>query len=404
MKIGFVHPRYPSAEGTGATHSASQIVKGLAKAGHKVDVFCTKEPKGKVEVPNINCYYLTGNSHHIHTDTRLNREVESRVEQLSEYDIVHSYLMSLIPSFSKVREETGVCSIVTLNAYKGVCPKNDLLYLGEDKCQRRSNIKCLKCIVQTGFREEKMYTYSTASRLFSLRLINDGKKKLEHISGFQALSDHVKKTYVDFGFPKKRIKVIPNILDEKFLVKHKSDFSNPFNIIYVGSLEKNKGVEMLPEIASYLDNKSTFNFDLTVVGSGSYYSNLKNDFEKKGVLSEIRMEGQVSNNKLPSLYAEHDLFVYPGIWDEPFGRVLIESLAAGTPIVGANVGAFEDIVGSAGLATEPKPEKIGEAIDRLVGSGKIKELAKNTKTEARRFSQQKVIKKFESFYEKTLSR
>ncbi|AKH97427.1 glycosyl transferase family 1 [Halanaeroarchaeum sulfurireducens] len=40
MHIGFIHPSYPSAEGTGATHSATQIVYGLAEAGHNIDVYC----------------------------------------------------------------------------------------------------------------------------------------------------------------------------------------------------------------------------------------------------------------------------------------------------------------------------------------------------------------------------
>jgi hypothetical protein len=42
MRIAFIHLSAPSAEGTGATHSATQIVYGLADLGHEVDAYCPR--------------------------------------------------------------------------------------------------------------------------------------------------------------------------------------------------------------------------------------------------------------------------------------------------------------------------------------------------------------------------
>ena len=144
-------------------------------------------------------------------------------------------------------------------------------------------------------------------------------------------------------------------------------------------------------------------FNLTIVGDGGLQSKLQNEFEQKQISSEVTFIGQISNNKLPGLYAEHDLFIYPGIWNEPFGRVFIESLAAGTPIVGTDVGALEDIAGSAGVVTEPTPGKLAESIDYLVKSKKIEKLANNTKKEARRFSKERVIRSFENLYSEVMA-
>jgi len=210
-------------------------------------------------------------------------------------------------------------------------------------------------------------------------------------------------TYSNFGFPEERIHVIPNILDKKFLIEHQSDFSDPYHLVYIGGLEKHKGVEMLPDIMSYLKINSDMNFNLTIVGDGGLYSDLQNEFEQQELSSRVTFTGQISNDKLPALYAEHDLFVYPGIWNEPFGRVFIESLAAGTPIVGTDVGALENIAGSAGVVTEPIPEKLAETINQLVKSTRIERLANNTKNEACRFSEEQVIKDFENLYSKMFS-
>lgn len=401
MKIAFIHPRHPSAEGTGATHSATQIVEGLAKAGHDIDVFCASKSEEKIKnyKGNIDYYHLAGNSRYPHTNTRLNREVKSRADRFTDYDIVHSYLMSLIPSISEIGEYSDVSTVITLNAYGAICPKNDLLYLNKTQCKEKTNLKCLNCISRTGFNEKYNYIYNTASQLFSMRLINKSKKHLKNIDRFQALSTQVKDTYSRFGFPEGHIQVIPNILDEMFLVEHQSDFENPYKLIYVGSLKKSKGVMMLPKIMSYLGNESDMSFTLTIVGNGGLHSKLKSEFINRDVASRVTFTGRISNDKLPDIYANHDLFVYTGIWNEPFGRVFIESLAAGTPVIGTNVGALKSIVGSAGIVTEPIPENIGDAIHQLVKSQRIKGLADNTKMEANRFLQYKIIRQFELMYE-----
>lgn len=78
MHIAFIHPSFPSAEGTGATHSATQIVTGLSEAGHDIDVYCAAEPQPDDISSNLELYHLSGESRHPHTNTKLNREVRAR--------------------------------------------------------------------------------------------------------------------------------------------------------------------------------------------------------------------------------------------------------------------------------------------------------------------------------------
>jgi hypothetical protein len=67
MQIAFIHPRFPSAEGTGATHSATQIVTGLADAGHDITVYCLEEPDKGAEISGLKLRHLSGHSKHPHT-------------------------------------------------------------------------------------------------------------------------------------------------------------------------------------------------------------------------------------------------------------------------------------------------------------------------------------------------
>jgi glycosyltransferase involved in cell wall biosynthesis len=87
-----------------------------------------------------------------------------------------------------------------------------------------------------------------------------------------------------------------------------------------------------------------------------------------GVSDRIRMVGHVDDDALlASAYREARLTVLPSEY-EAFGLVLLESLAAGTPVVASRVGGIPEFVedGRAGLLVPPKsPTALAEAIGRL---------------------------------------
>ncbi|WP_256558477.1 glycosyltransferase family 4 protein [Salinilacihabitans rarus] len=391
MRIAFIHPHFPTAEGTGATHTATQVVNGLAETDHDVCVYCAETPSDDLETPGVEYRYLTGNSRHPHTDTRLNEEVTARLDEFGEYDVVHSYLMSLIPAIAAVGKETDAGTVVTLNAYQGVCPKNDLLYLNERQCERKSIPKCLNCIARTGFENEEYgYCYRTASQLFSLRLVRSAERRLAHVDAFRAPSDHVRENYVRFGYDRDRIHVVPHPVDEEFSIDHRSDFAEPYGLLYVGSLIERKGVKkLIPILEAATDG--AFDFELTVVGTGGLESTLREQAAERGVDHLVEFAGFVPNAELPPVYAEHDCFVYPGIWEEPLARVYLEALATGTPIVSSEYGAVAEIIGEGGVTTDGSVGGFREAILRLVRGDRLRALSRGGKRKAREYDRERVL-------------
>lgn len=396
MQVAFIHPDYPNSEGTGATHSATQIVECLETLGYDITVYCTTRPPSDLQP---RCEYIDPDGGGLHSATALNREIKARTEELAEFDVVHSYLQTTIPALHHLAEETTTSTLVTLNAFSGICPKNDLLYMDEVRCRDNSTLRCVKCSVLTsGGHDEYGFAYRSIGRLAQLRLIKKFDPGSISIDGYQALSRHVKRTYGDFGFDPDRIRIIPNILDERFDVEHRSDFSEPYRLLYVGALENHKGVQMLPEIVSTLDREQEFDFRLTVVGTGGLRSEIEDAFADLNVSHRVSFRGFVANRDLPAIYAEHDLFLYPGICDEAFGRVFIEALAAGTPVVSTDRGSIESIIGDAGLVTEATPKALARTVSDAIHSSRLPELAANADSEARKFSASNVGEQFRSLY------
>ncbi|RNJ27092.1 glycosyltransferase family 4 protein [Halosegnis longus] len=398
MKIAFIHPRYPFSDGTGATYSATQIVRGLSAAGHDVCVYCPSEPDDRVQDSNLELRYLTGNSNHPHTMTRLNRELSSRKDEFYEFDIVHSYLMRLMPSVGKIGRETDTGTVVTLNAYGGVCAKNDLRYRDETQCERKSTSRCLNCILRSGRDTDTSYLYETASQAFSLRLINRSEHVLQHINAYQALTSHVKNIYTDFGFDGNKIVEIPNILDKKFDIAHEGDFNRPFKLLYVGYLKQSKGVDRLPEIVSKINKNSENEFELTIVGDGELRQSIKQECSRRGLTDVVEFTGQIPNEELPAVYAKHDIFLYPGRWDEPFGRIFLEAMATGTPVVTTDTGSVTEIIGGAGIVTEQSITALVEAVISITDNSELQCRSEEGKKKVDDYKRISVIPQFENLY------
>ena len=400
MRIAFVHPRYPAAEGTGAVHDATQIVTGLADAGHEVAVYCPQAPADPVAHSGLTVHHLSGQSCHPHSDTRLDREVLARQDELANYDVVHAYPTSLLAAMGSLGSEEDVGAVLTLNSYRGVCAKNDLRHLDREACRQKSTTKCLNCLTRSSVGNGPSGSlYRAGSRLFSLRLVNRGEAQSDGVDAFQAVSPRVRDTYADFGFDRERISVVPNILDGRFEVDHASDFEEPFRLLYVGALRHRKGVDRLPAVLSRVRANANDAVELTIVGDGDLQDSLSSAVRDRGLTDGVDIVGRVAYEQLPAVYASHDLFVYPGRFEEPFGRVFLEALAAGTPVVSTAVGSVGEIVGEAGVLTEQHTAALADGIVSVLDRSTLEAMSAAAADRLDQYRRERVVRQFESLYE-----
>jgi len=403
MNIAFVHPSWPGDEGTGATHTATQIVAGLAESGHDLTVYCVEEHPADVTAASTACTLRTLPQNAIpHTYTRYNRSIRAAVDNLATHDIVHSYIPATAPALAAIGDRTAACTVLTLNAYAGVCPKNDLLYLDTDHCDDNSTRRCLRCLVQTSpGHDDFSIPYRLASRVGNLRLVRQAARRIEHIDAFRAPSAHVRDNYVELGYPASAIHVIPHPVDEAFAVSHTSDFQEPYRLLYVGSLSKHKGVEKLVPLVASLQSEPE-RFTLTIVGTGGLSSDIEAQIADYGVSDRVELRGFVPNEQLPSVYAAHDCFVYPGIWEEPLARVYLEALASGTPIVTSTFGSIENVVGEAGRLTDGSVDDFSATLLEATRTGQLEAMSAAARNRAEDFSLATVVSDIESLYETLL--
>ncbi len=176
--------------------------------------------------------------------------------------------------------------------------------------------------------------------------------------------------YVNNAFPGD-YKIIPNGID----VGHFSQKAAPWpefqddktNILFVGRLERRKGLRYLLEAFSRL-KWDLPNIRLLVVGPGNP------DKESYRVLSSRNLQdvvflGRVPYEDLPRYYASADIFCSPATGAESFGIVLLEAMAAGKPVVASSIEGFRGIMtdGKEGiLFPRTDSEALANALNSLV--------------------------------------
>lgn len=158
-----------------------------------------------------------------------------------------------------------------------------------------------------------------------------------------------------------------------------------FTAGFVGRLEPHQGIRDLLRATALLD------CDLTLVGDGSLRDEIEAVMGRRP--GRITLHDQVHHDQLPELLAGMDALVVPPVevvarnlvpWigsplREQFGRVLVEAMACGVPVVGSDMGEIPYVVGSAGLifpAGDPAAlaDRLGQLRDqpglahRLAGS------------------------------------
>ena len=137
---------------------------------------------------------------------------------------------------------------------------------------------------------------------------------------------------------------------DKLAIRQKYRIRKKFLLIYVGRLAPEKDIKTLLEVAKSLPPSINENLQWLIVGDGPSRNQMQRD-----ALENMDFVGFLQGKDLAELYAAADLFVFPSP-TETFGNVVLESLASGTPVVGANSGGVKCIIqeGVTGRLCQPE--------------------------------------------------
>jgi glycosyltransferase involved in cell wall biosynthesis len=196
--------------------------------------------------------------------------------------------------------------------------------------------------------------------------------------------------------PSGRISYVPNGVEERFFIGHEYVDKTPLRLLFVGTWLDRKGIYYLADAFNSLARLHPA-VDLTVAGCLSPAEDVKKFFAPE-VRNRVHVVQFVSRDEMPSLYAAHDIFVFPSLV-EGMPLTLLEAMAAGMPVVASDTCGMTDLVedGLNGLLVPPaNAEALVNATERLCQSVELrKQLGKNAQQSARQFTWEKVTEQLE---------
>jgi glycosyltransferase involved in cell wall biosynthesis len=127
--------------------------------------------------------------------------------------------------------------------------------------------------------------------------------------------------------------------------------SGPFTIGFLGRLVREKGAHILLDAAAQLRG----DWRVLIVGGGVEEPELRAQAARLGIAERVEVVPQVPSSAVPTWLHKLDALAVPSLtmpnWKEQFGRVIIEAMAAGVPVVGSDSGEIPRVIADAGLVT-----------------------------------------------------
>jgi phosphatidyl-myo-inositol alpha-mannosyltransferase len=198
------------------------------------------------------------------------------------------------------------------------------------------------------------------------------RRLLTHVAVRIAVSDAAASYHAGaLGVPAGSFRVVPNGVDaarfgDATPLASVHEPTRP-TLLFVGRLEHRKGLEQLVRAFTLLRAERS-DLRLLVVGDGPERARCEQLLPAR-LRADVRFLGRVAQDELPGCYAAADVYVSPALGGESFGIVLLEAMAAGTPVVASDIPGYRTVVtdGVDGRLVAPgDPRSLAVAIGALL--------------------------------------
>ncbi len=349
----------------GAETYCLELLSILPELGHEVYWLSHGEGENNVEDNHIVLpHYNEGKINYFYSKYFFNFQAYKHIKEqleLIQPDVVHLH-HNRYYSFSilKALKETQIPTIQTIHDYTMLCPSQyypDLYYKNSSSNKIKKDCPLI-CSHGDCLPWKEKIGHPVA---------HDRKRKkiIQKVSSFIAPSVQLKKYLERAGF--QNVVHLPFFIDEKkwsFNIERE----NKNVILFVGRVEKNKGIYQLIEAVIEL-KKEIKDIQLIIAGGGSQVEFIRKKIKEENLISFIDVLGFIDYNEIGKYYNQGNVLVVPSLDMEQFGLIGIEGLASGIAVIGSNRGGIPEwcIHEKTGLLFNPENlEELSQQIKRIL--------------------------------------
>lgn len=244
----------------------------------------------------------------------------------SKYDQIYIHKISdysLLTSLLKAGRTT-----LFVHDHEYYCPRRSKMTYWGRNCHNAFNpVKCAVCTLGLVKKENRIQIFKPLD--FESML-----KRLRDVDEVIVLSRFMKKTLLQNGFSKDKVKVIAPKAKKN---REGYDDQKASDIVFCGQLVRGKGGMEFLKVLRIIEKVS---LNVMILGSGADIEKMKKYSNNYLSHHKINFKGKVKN---PLVYMRSTrVLAMTSIWQEPFGLVGVEAFSQSTPVVAFNNGGVED--------------------------------------------------------------
>jgi glycogen synthase len=123
----------------------------------------------------------------------------------------------------------------------------------------------------------------------------------------------------------------------------------PSRLLFVGQMAPHKGVRTAIEATELLVHKhGCGSVRLTIVGGNNgqaqYVEEMKRLVDSFALWEHVEFTSLLPRRDLSGVYRNHDIFIFPSVWEEPFSIAVLEAMASGLAVVGTHTGGSPEVM------------------------------------------------------------
>ena len=231
--------------------------------------------------------------------------------------------------------------------------------------------------------------------------------------------DEAQELIAGYGADPQRVCVVPPGVDlgmfqpmDRAVARRKIGYGSGRLLLFVGRLERLKGVEVAIRSLGLLRDRRHDDVRLLILGEDSHEGDESEKARLKAIAAEVGVRdrvdfvGSVAHHELPYFYAAADVCVMPS-YSESFGLVALEAQACGCPVVASGVSGLRSVVRdevSGYLIDRHDPAAYAERIGRLLENSELaQQMGRRGRLLSQRFSWTRTADRLEQLLEQVVA-
>ncbi len=326
LRVLVIHNRYTQAGGEDTVVDSE--VDALRARGHEVELFEAQnaEPEGSRLATARDAIWSR-------TSAAAVRDVVERFRP--DVAHVHNHAYELSASIFPALADLDIPIVQTLHNYRMTCSATYLL---------RDGLPCELCVGSKaswqGIRHSCFRGSRSGSTMLAGMQLAWRRAAIPNVDRFIVLTEFARNIYERAGIAAEQLVVRPNTVRDVGFTTPARAADAP--LLFVGRLEQSKGIDVLIDAIG--------DHPLVVAGDGPLRAGLE-----ARAASNVSILGQQSRVEIDELMRRGRALIVPSTWYEGFPMVVLEALAAGTPVIASDLGALAEVVpDTVGWRTPPR--------------------------------------------------